>query len=122
VIENANEGSDYVYSTAHFRLSDNVENLVLQGSADLQGYGNGLTNVIYGNAGSNVLDGDAGADAIYGGAGDDAYYVDNAGDLVIENTNEGIDTVYSSAHLRLGADVENLVLKAAPTCRPTATV
>jgi hypothetical protein len=28
-----------VYSTAHFRLSDNVENLILQGNADLQGYG-----------------------------------------------------------------------------------
>ena len=43
VIENAGEGNDTVFSTAHFRLSANVENLVLQGSADLQGYGNSLT-------------------------------------------------------------------------------
>ena len=35
-----------VYSTAHFRLSDNVENLILQGNADLQGYGNGLSNAL----------------------------------------------------------------------------
>ena len=40
-----------VYSTAHFRLSDNVENLILQGNADLQGYGNGLSNALYGNSG-----------------------------------------------------------------------
>ena len=41
MIESAGEGTDTVYSTAHFRLSENVENLVLQGGADLQGYGNG---------------------------------------------------------------------------------
>ena len=47
VVENAGEGIDAVFSTAHFRLSANVENLVLQGSADLQGYGNGDANTIY---------------------------------------------------------------------------
>ena len=109
--ENANEGTDSVYSTAHFRLSANIENLVLLGSADLQAFGNSSTNVLYGNAGDNLLDGDAGTDAMYGGAGNDAYMVDNAGDVVIENANEGIDTVYSTAHLRLGANVENLILQ-----------
>src|SRR5262245_2288337 len=61
-----------VFSTDHLRLSANVENLVLQGGADLQGYGNGLNNVLTGNAGSNLLDGDAGADVMVGGAGNDA--------------------------------------------------
>ena len=111
VTENANEGSDTVYATAHFRLSANVENLVMQGSDDLQAYGNASVNVLYGNAGSNLLDGDAGIDAMYGGAGNDSYMVDNAGDLVIENANEGIDTVYSTAHLRLGENIENLILQ-----------
>ena len=32
------------FSTAHFRLSANVDALVLQGNADLQGYGNGDAN------------------------------------------------------------------------------
>ena len=42
VIENANEGTDTVFAAVTYGLTANVENLVLQGSADLQGYGNGL--------------------------------------------------------------------------------
>jgi Ca2+-binding RTX toxin-like protein len=111
VFENANEGTDTVYSTAHFRLSENVENLILQGSADLQGYGNGLANAIFGSSGNDLLDGGAGADWMSGGQGNDAYFVDNPGDLVTEQPGEGTDTVYASAHYRLGANVEHLVLQ-----------
>jgi endoglucanase len=111
VIENASEGSDTVYATVHFRLPTNVENLVLQGSADLQGYGNSLSNAIYGNSGSNLIDGDAGADGMFGGAGNDVYYVDNAGDAAVENPGEGNDAVFSTAHFRLAANVETLVLQ-----------
>src|SRR5262245_12513826 len=110
VSEGANAGIDTVFTTVDLRLAANVENLVLQGSA-LQGYGNALSNVLTGNAGNNLLDGDAGVDAMFGGAGDDVYFVDNGGDGVIENANEGNDTVFSSAHLRLAANVENLVLQ-----------
>jgi Ca2+-binding RTX toxin-like protein len=110
VIENVNEGSDTVFSTANLRLSANVENLVLQGSA-LQGGGNSLRNVLQGNAGNNILDGDAGVDVMFGGAGNDAYFVDNGGDGVIENANEGIDTVFTTVDLRLAVNVENLVLQ-----------
>jgi Ca2+-binding RTX toxin-like protein len=111
VVENPNEGNDTVFSTAHLRLSANVENLVLQGGADLQGYGNSLNNLIQGNAGSNILDGDAGADVMIGGAGNDVYFVDNAGDVVIENPNEGNDVVFSTAHFQLSENVETLVLQ-----------
>ena len=109
VIENANEGSDTVYASANYRLLANVEYLVLQGPA-VQGYGNALSNAIYGTSADNLLDGDAGADSMYGGAGNDAYFLDNIGDVVIENANEGSDTVYASANYRLLANVENLVL------------
>ena len=110
VVENANEGNDTVYSTANYRLSGNVEYLVLQGGA-VQGYGNALANAIYGTGGDNILDGDTGTDAMYGGAGNDAYFLDNIGDVVIENANEGSDTIYASANYRLLADVETLVLQ-----------
>ena len=111
VFENANEGADVVLSTAHFRLSDNVEALVLQGNADLQGYGNSDANVLFGNAGNNILNGEGGADAMVGGAGNDIYFVDNASDAVFENPGEGTDAVFSTAHFRLTDNVETLVLQ-----------
>jgi serralysin len=111
VFENSGGGTDVVFSTAHFRLSDNVEALILQGNADLQGYGNGDANLIYGNAGNNLLNGEGGADAMVGGAGNDVYFVDNAGDAVFENAGEGTDIVFSTAHYRLSENVETLVLQ-----------
>ena len=110
VVENLNEGSDTAYASANYRLSANVEYLVLQGGA-VQGYGNTLSNAIYGTSADNLLDGDAGADAMYGGAGNDAYFLDNISDQIIESLNEGSDTVYASANYRLSANVEYLVLQ-----------
>ena len=111
VVENVGEGTDMVDASIHYRLGANFENLMLLGSADLQGYGNELANTLTGNDGSNVLDGGAGADTLQGGLGNDAYFLDNGGDVVIENPNEGNDAVYASFDYRLGADVEYLVLQ-----------
>jgi Ca2+-binding RTX toxin-like protein len=113
VIENVGEGNDTVYTTTHLTLAANAENLVLQGTADLQGYGNALANTITGNSGNNILSGDAGADILIGGAGNDAYFLHDAGDQVIENANEGGDNVYifGTFNYTLGANVENLLLQ-----------
>ena len=45
-----------------------------------------------------------------GGAGNDLYYVDNTGDVVTENSNEGTDTISSSVSYTLSDNVENLTL------------
>jgi Ca2+-binding RTX toxin-like protein len=111
VTENANQGNDAVFSTAHFALSANVETLVLQGTADLQGYGNDLANAIYGNTGNNLLDGRGGADVMTGGAGNDTYFIDNALDAPVENAGEGNDAVFASINAGLAANIETLVLQ-----------
>jgi Ca2+-binding RTX toxin-like protein len=74
VLENANEGIDIVHATDHFRLSANVETLVLlPGSGNLAGIGNALANAIHGNSGDNSLDGGANADVLTGSLGNDTF-------------------------------------------------
>ncbi|UFH29634.1 hypothetical protein LMH93_09645 [Pseudomonas sp. CIP-10] len=107
----ANGGIDTVISSVTRTLGANQENLILTGTADLNGYGNNLDNKLTGNAAANVLNGGAGADTMIGGMGNDTYYVDNVNDVVSETSaNGGIDTVISSVTRTLGANQENLIL------------
>src|SRR5262245_24781204 len=115
VIENASEGNDTVLSTTHYMLATNVEHLVLQGSADLQGYGNSLANRLDGNTGNNLLNGGVGADVMAGGAGGDAYFVDDPGDTVVENAGEGSDAVFSTVNFTLAATWRSWCCKARAT-------
>jgi Ca2+-binding RTX toxin-like protein len=116
--EYLNEGIDTVVSSIDFTLADNFENLTLQGNA-VRGTGNSAANVLRGNgldnrlsggAGDDYIDGGAGNDTMLGGTGNDTFVVDSAGDIVVENANEGIDTVRSSITYTLGDNVENLQL------------
>jgi Ca2+-binding RTX toxin-like protein len=139
VIEEIGGGADAVHTMLdRYVLSANVEKLVLAGTANLAGTGNGLNNTLVGNDGANVLyglegadtlhgglgndtlyggdgndtlNGGAGADTMHGGMGDDVYYVDNNDDIVKEDASSGIDTVRSSiANYALNSNVDNLIL------------
>jgi Ca2+-binding RTX toxin-like protein len=66
---------------------------------------------IYGLGGHDDIDGRKGADKMYGGDGDDTYVVDDKNDIVVENKDEGDDTVYSTSGYHLGDNVENLKLQ-----------
>ncbi len=124
VIENSNAGKDTVQSIISYTLTANVENLTLGGTGKINGTGNDLDNSISGNdnnntliggAGNDRLYGDGGTDKLIGGTGDDTYDVDNKGDVVVENQNEGIDTVKSSVSYTLAQNIENLKLRGAGT-------
>lgn len=109
-VEAEGGGLETVESSVTWTLADNVENLTLTGSADIDGTGNSLANTLIGNAGANALDGGAGADSMTGGQGDDGYAVDNAGDLVEEQSNQGFDRVAASIDYVLPQHVEQLTL------------
>src|SRR5690606_19600531 len=100
---------DTVESSVSWILGANLENLILTGSAPLNGTGNALANIIGGTPGANLLNGGAGADVLIGFAGDDTYVVDQVGDVVVELAAGGYDRVFSSAAtFTMGAHVEEL--------------
>ena len=119
IVELTNSGTDLVRSSADtFTLAGNVENLTLTGSSAINGYGNGLNNMLTGNSGNNILMGDAGndtlnggigVDMLMGGSGNDTYVIDS-GDTISEAASAGTDTVQSSVTTTLGANLENLTL------------
>ncbi len=115
IVEDGNPASEenIVHATISYELGANLEQLVLDGTADINGTGNELDNFITGNTGANilsgaagadillggdgddtldgglgndVLDGELGADTMLGGAGDDTYFVDDVNDAVFETT------------------------------------
>jgi Ca2+-binding RTX toxin-like protein len=111
-------GVDTVQSSVSYTLHATIDNLLLTGTAAIDGTGNGLWNVMTGNAEANTLDGGVGndilngglgADMLIGGAGHDTYHVDNVGDQVID-TGGGNDHVHASIDYVLGTDLEYLTL------------
>ncbi|MBU3077204.1 calcium-binding protein [Sphingomonas sp. XMGL2] len=111
VLELLMAGTDEVQtSLGSYTLDDNVENLTFttMGLA-ANGRGNALNNVIRGNSANDTLAGGGGVDTLIGGLGNDTYIVEDAGDVVVEAANAGIDTVRTTlASYRLGTEIEAL--------------
>jgi Ca2+-binding RTX toxin-like protein len=129
VVETAGEGSDSVQTTlASYTLGANVENLLYTGTGNFTGNGNASNNVmtggvgndtlnggdgndtLLGGAGNDVITGGAGNDRMVGGVGNDTFRVDSSGDLVVEVTGEGADSVQTTTiSYTLGTNVEHLL-------------
>jgi Ca2+-binding RTX toxin-like protein len=73
----------------------------------------GGNDVLSGGAGNDLLDGGTGADTMTGGAGNDAYFLDDAGDVISEDSNAGHDRVKSTVTHVLGTHFEELWLMGA---------
>ena len=95
IIEAKNEGTDSVYSTVNYRLSENVENLTLIGNTAKEAYGNDLDNVLTANNIGNTLNGGAGNDRLIGGLGADTLIGGDGSDHFVFNTtlNGNVDII-----------------------------
>ncbi|MFI8608428.1 peroxidase family protein [Pseudomonas sp. NPDC077649] len=95
-------GPDTISGTA---ADDHI--MGLGGNDRLSGLGG--NDILDGGAGDDILIGGAGNDIMIGGTGNDTYEVTEAGDQVIEQAEEGYDTVWTSlASYTLTANVERL--------------
>ena len=104
VYEAPNSGNDWLYPSINYALPNNVENIALQGSIDLDAVGTATVNFLYGNTGNNrltagdgndYLDGGAGNDQMFGEAGDDQLFGRDGADVV--DGGAGLDYIYGDA-------------------------
>ena len=110
IIELANQGADTVEVRYSYILGADLENLLLTGTADANGWGNAAANMLTGNDADNRLNGLGGGDTMAGGKGNDIYVVNHAGDQIVESNAQGSDTALSSIDYTLGTAVEHLTL------------
>ncbi|MEP3688848.1 MAG: calcium-binding protein [Sulfitobacter dubius] len=85
-------------------VGDAGSNLLSGGAGD---------DTLDGGDGSDTLDGGIGADTMAGGTGNDSYVVDDAGDIIVEGADAGIDHVDASVTFSLrdhGQHIETLAL------------
>lgn len=100
LFEDVSEGNDTVKTAlTTYTLGDNLENLVLTGTASQTATGNDQNNTVTGN-GRSILRGEGGNDT----------YIVSGTDQAVEGESEGTDTVKSSVAYTLFANLEHLVL------------
>lgn len=78
IVEDPGAGTDTVKSAVTWTLQSTLENLILTGSAAINGSGNSANNAITGNGANNILKGYAGADSYTGGGGADQFSIDTS--------------------------------------------
>ena len=134
VVENSGEGVDLVYVNFSYSLANTfIENIKAYSdiTVALALTGNQSGNSIWGGAGADTLDGGdgndylvgndgddvfdlsatlrGGNDTMVGGLGNDTYCLSSASDVVVENSGEGIDTVYVNSNYSLANTyIENI--------------
>jgi Ca2+-binding RTX toxin-like protein len=118
VFEGRGHGIDTVKASVSYSISGtHVEKLILRGSENLNGTGNGLDNLLVGNSGNNVLKGGrgedtlrgkSGDDVLSGGAGDDRLTGGSGADTFVFQKGGGRDVVTDFRHGQDDIDVSRL--------------
>ncbi|WP_223879097.1 calcium-binding protein [Chitinimonas arctica] len=103
-------GNDTIYGLGgnDTLAGDDGDDRLNGGDDSLRG-GNG-NDQLFGEAGNDLLDGGGGDNTLTGGLGHDFYIVSNGREMIVENANEGSDTVVTGVTHTLGANLENLTL------------
>ena len=82
VTEVAGNGTDTIITTVTRTASTSIENMILDGTADINATGTQFRNVLTGNSGANVLNGLDGNDTLIGGLGNDTLNGGNGADIL----------------------------------------
>lgn len=88
-------GQDLVRSYVSYALAEEIEDLTLQETANINGTGNAKSNVLRGNTGHNVLSGLGGHDRILADLGNDVLYGGDGLDTLLGG--DGNDTLHGDA-------------------------
>lgn len=118
IFDTGDEGGTPIFSSTDTGGNDDDD--VIDGTNDddnLSGLGgddiingNDGNDILNGNEGNDRLTGGQGVDTLRGGEGDDFYDLGfDQTDIVIENPDEGIDTIRSTRPIVLPDNVENLI-------------
>lgn len=97
IIEKAGEGSDTIRSTVSYTMGEDVEKMVLGGTADLDATGSSTGNTIYGNAGDNEIAGAGGRDVLYGRDGADSFVFNAITDSTVSSSGRDVIKDFSIA-------------------------
>jgi Ca2+-binding RTX toxin-like protein len=123
VTEALNEGTDLVQASISYTLPDNVENLTLTGTTNVNGTGNSGNNVLTGNTGNNTLMGGGGSDTFNGGAGADILTgsVGGVNTYVFQFGQSSVSVTDRITNFAFGTDkIDLLTSAAAATGAPTS--
>jgi Ca2+-binding RTX toxin-like protein len=105
IVENPDHGYDVVISSASHSLFENIEELRLTGTANLNGVGNSSGNRIVGNAGNNSLEGGFGNDTLDGGIGGDTLIGGEGADVFLFNSKIGGSNIDRISDFDVSCDV-----------------
>jgi Ca2+-binding RTX toxin-like protein len=113
VVLNGMSGADRIQSLSGNDTLNGLSgnDFLFAGSGQDRLYGGDGNDWLYGEDGNDFLDGGTGNDTMLGGTGNDTYVIDSTADQVIEQANQGKDTVNTSVSITTAlANVETVVL------------